>query len=117
MAQTVKLSGVTIKTPSDFSFEYYNITKAERTADGTMHMDLIAKKRKYLFNYTVLSASELETITDIINGTNMFFTLTYYDNNVLQTATVYTGAIHKTAFRSDTGAWYFRDVSFDLIEQ
>ena len=117
MAQTVKLSGVTIKTPSDFSFDYYNLTKAGRTADGTMHMDLIAKKRKFFFKYSVLSASELETITNIIDGTTMFFTLTYYDNNVLQTATVYTGAIHKTAFRSDTGAWYFRDVGFDLIEQ
>jgi hypothetical protein len=117
MAQLLQLNDTTIKIPNNFQIEKYNITKAERTADGTMHMDLIAKKRKFLFNYTVLSGSEYDKIIDIIDSTDMFFTIDYVENDVAKSATVYTGAIHSTQFRTDSGAWYWKDVAFDLIER
>ena len=117
MAQILQLDGTIIKKPTSFNIEKYNITKAERTSDGTMHMDFIAKKRKFLFKYDSLKGNDLETILDIIDGTNMFFDLEYIENDVNKSATVYVGDIKSEQFRTDTGAWYWTNVSFDLIEQ
>lgn len=116
MAQLLTLNGTTIKKPNNFGIEKYNLTKAGRTADGTMHLELIAKKRKFTLSYEVLRGTELEVILGIIDGTSVFFTLTYVENNVTKTATVYSGAIKSTQFRTD-GPWYWKDVTFDLIEQ
>jgi hypothetical protein len=116
MAQILTLNGRTIKQPTSFRIEKYNLTKAGRTSDGTMHLDFIAAKRKFYFEYEVLAGDELDTILDVIGGTTMFFDITYKDNNVNYSATVYVGAISKKQFRTD-GVWYWKDVSFDLIEQ
>lgn len=117
MAQLLKLNGTTIKKPQSFDLESYNLTKAGRTLDGTMHLDLIAKKKKFLLKYDVLHANDLATILGIIDGNDMFFTLSYVDNDTTYTKTVYVGAIKKKQFRTDSGAWYWKDVTFDLIEQ
>ena len=116
MAQVLKLGGVTIKQPTSFDIEEYNLTKAGRTTDGLMHLDFIAKKYKFLFSYDVLAGNDLTTIRNIISGANMFFLIEYKENNVNKSATVYVGAIHKRQFRTD-GVWYWKDVAFDLIEQ
>ena len=118
MSQNIKLNGITIKQPNvdDFSIEKYNLTKAGRTSNGDMQMDLIAKKRKFTFKYEVLSGTELNTILNILDGNNVFITLSYVENNVSKSATVYAGAIKATQFRTD-GVWYWKDVAFDLIER
>jgi len=115
--QVLKLGGATIKQPTSFTTEKYNITKAARTLDGNMKMDLIAKKLKFLFEYEVLSGTDLEAILAVIDTDEMFFVLTYTENNDTEkTATVYVGAIHAKKFRTD-GVWYWTNVKFDLIEQ
>ncbi len=116
MAQLISISGVTIKTPHTFVIERYNITQAGRVADGTMTMDLIAKKRKFLFEYRVISGIDMKRILDIIDGTNMFMPVAYKESNVIKTAECYVGHIPSTIFRTD-GPWYYTDVNFDLIEQ
>lgn len=119
MAQLITLNGVSIKQPKpgNFSIEKYKITKSGRTADGSMHMDLISKKKKFVFKYEELKGSDLKDIADIVDGDTMFFPITYYDDNgTAQSKTVYSGALKYTNFRSDQG-WYWRDVNFDLIEQ
>jgi len=117
MAQLITLSGTTVKTPTEFIIEEYNLSKSGRTADGKMHMDYIAAKNKFLLRYAVLSQSEYDTLRAIIRTSTMFFPITYKDNDVIYSKTVYVGAIHRTQFRTDTGAWYWKDVKFDLIEQ
>ena len=112
----VKINGTTIKTPHSLDIEKYKLTKASRVASGKMHMDLIAKKRKFNFEYEVLKGSELDKIVDILDSSAIFFTLEYQENGVTKTATVYAGAIHASKFRTNSG-WYWKKVRFSLIEQ
>ena len=111
------IDNVRIKTPHEFRISRFNLTKAGRVASGQMVMDLIAKKRKFEFTYNILSGKEFEDILALIDANKMFFVLTYTENDIIKTATVYTGSITQDKFRSDTGAWYWKNVSFDLIEQ
>lgn len=111
-----KLNNTKIKTPPDFEIEHYNITKADRNAEGDMIMELVAKKRKFILSYPVLSAKELGEILGEIDTANVFFTFEYPDNGQVKTATVYTGPIRRRRFRTDQG-WYWRDVTFNLIER
>lgn len=111
-----KLDGIVIKSPTSFATELYKLTKAGRLASGKMVMDVIAKKRKFQLEYTVLSGTDLTTITDILFNDSAFYTFEYVENNTTKTATVYVGAITYDRFRSD-GRWYWTNVEFDLIEQ
>lgn len=115
----MKVDGVTIKNPTEFSIERYNITKAGRVASGKMVMDLVAKKRKFLLRYAAISGKDLNTILSAIDTNNMFMTFEYVENGVTKTATVYVGHIpsvlHRMAASGDH--WYWKDVNFDLIEQ
>ena len=112
----LRINGTNIKTPHNFEIEKYKLTKAGRVASGKMTMDVIAKKRKFIFEYEVLSGRDLDTIVNIIDGNDAFYTLEYEENGVLKTATVYPGAIKAVKFRTD-GIWYWKNVHFALIEQ
>ena len=119
MVQVITLAGQTIKQPKpgDFGIEKYKLTQAGRTIDGTMHMDLVAKKKKFTLKYDILKGADLKTIADIVDGDTMFFAITYYDNNgTAQSKTVYSGALKYTNNRSNQG-WYWTDIQVDLIEQ
>ena len=116
MAQAITLAGSAIKQPKDFRIGSFNLTKAGRVATGDMTLEYIATKRKFYFEYDVLAGDELDIIKDIITGSTMFFTLTYKDNGNSESATVYAGALEKEAFRND-GVWYWKSVSFDLIQK
>jgi len=114
--QVLTLAGQSIKQPKDFKIDSFNLTKAGRVATGDMTLEYIATKRKFYFEYEVLRGDDLDTIKDIITGSTMFFTLTYKDNDVEESATVYAGALTKTQFRTD-GKWVWKSPAFDLIEQ
>ena len=116
MSQILTLAGQSIKRPTDFKIGSFTLTKAGRTADGTMHLERIAGKRKFYFEYDVLNGDDLDTIKNIIEGTTMFFILTYKDNDNAKSATVYAGSLEKTQFRTD-GYWVWKNITFDLIEQ
>jgi len=111
-----KLNGIPIKTPPEFEIEHYNITKADRNAEGYMIMELVAKKQKFLLTYPVLSKDELDTILNIIDSSEVFFTFEYPDNGIIKSATVYSGPIRRRRFRTHMG-WYWKDVTFNLIER
>lgn len=112
----IKLNGIAIKQPTNLVIERYNITNAKRLASGKMMMDLIAKKRKFNLTYEVLAGRSLDQILAIIDSNQMFFTLTYTENDTVKTATVYCGQISAQKFRT-TGGWYWKNVTFNLIEQ
>lgn len=117
MAMLLRVGGVVMKQPSDFSMEKYNLTKSGRVASGKMKIELIAKKRKFLFVYDVISGVELDTLLSVIDSDEMVFLLEYTENSdVIKSAMVYVGAIKAKKFRTD-GVWYWKDVTFDLIEQ
>lgn len=113
----VTLGGRSIRQPHDLDISRFNITKSGRTANGKMTMDLIAKKRKFKFQYTVLSGKDYQNILDVIDTNNMFFTLVYLENGIQKSAVVYVGEISAKKFRTGTNGWYWKNVNFDLIEQ
>lgn len=113
---TLKINGVSIKEPSSLKIERYNLTKAGRVSSGKMTLELVAKKRKFFLEYEAISGAELKKILDLIDGTQMFFTVEYEDYDGWKSAVCYAGAIPTEYFRKNMG-WYWKGVNFDLIEQ
>jgi hypothetical protein len=115
--QNFQINGVTIKRPTSFKIERYNVTNLSRRADALMVGDLIAKKHKFYFTYDAITSDELNNILDAIwNTDSLFYTLTYVENNETKQATVYSGSIPASLYM--TGAkWVWKDLTFNLIEQ
>jgi hypothetical protein len=119
MAQLITLNGVEIKQPKpgDFGIERYTLSTAGRVASGKMMIEIVAKKTKLTFKYDVLKGADLKTIADIVDGDTAFFDAVYMDDNgEIKTITVYAGALKYVNFRSSQGI-YWREISFDLIQQ
>ena len=113
------VNGVAIKNPSGFKIERYNVTNMERLADAKMVGDLIAKKRKFYFTYDSISGYDLDVILEAIWETNaLFFPITYVENGVSKSATVYAGSIPTDLHKAGrTTNWTWKNVAFNLIEQ
>jgi len=116
MAQLLKVNNTTLRNPQEFSIEKYDITKAGRVANGAMTLELVAKKRKFLLRWEVISGTDLDAILAEIDQDAMFFTFSYVENGTTKTAECYSGAKKVKQFRPE-GVWYWTDVSFDFIEQ
>jgi hypothetical protein len=118
MAQILRIDGTVVPMPTDFDMADYNLTKSGRVASGKMTMEIISQKRKFFFTYEVLCGTELELIKSLVlNPTRPFFVLEYTENSgTVKSAIVYVGEIQRKKFRTD-GPWYWKDVTFNLIEQ
>lgn len=113
-----KINDVPIKNPSGFKIERYNVTTMERLGDASMAGDLVAKKRKFYFTYKAICALDLNVILNAIWETDeLFYTLSYKENNIEKTAVVYSGAIPTELQNAATSNWVWQNVSFDLIQQ
>ncbi len=116
------INGVAIRNPTDLTIEYYTITQAGRVATGDMVMDYVASKRTFELTYSHITSTDLNTILDIL-WTNLattkqcFHTLTYLDDGVTKTATVYAGAIPKKLHCGQGAQWVWKNVTFSLIEK
>jgi formylmethanofuran dehydrogenase subunit A len=117
MAMPLKVNGVPIKNPSSFKISHYNITKAGRVASGEMTMELVAKKRKFFFEYKAINSIDKKAIMDVIDTNEMFFTLEYVEDGENKSATVYVGEIPRERFRTDGSVWYWKNFNFNLIEK
>lgn len=113
------INGQTIKNPSTFKIERYNVTNMERLADARMVGDLIAKKRKFYFTYEAISSYDLDLILNAIWETNtLFFPIQYLENSVAKSAIVYVGSIPTELHKAGRGPdWVWKNVTFNLIEQ
>lgn len=117
MKADYKINGTPIKRPSSFKIERYNVTNMERLANAEMCGDLIAKKRKFYFTYDAIQSTELNNILNLIWETDdIFFNLTYVENNEEKTARVYSGSIPSDLYRTGS-KWVWKNVTFDLIEK
>lgn len=113
-----KLAGFSLKSPTSFNIAKYNLTKSGRVASGKVKLKIIARKRKFEFEYTVLSGTDYQIIDDLLygTGTSEFYTFEYVENGIEKSATVYSGALTADKFRTD-GIWYWKNVKFALIEE
>lgn len=114
-----QINGTSIKNPTEFKIERYNVTTLDRLADAKMVGDLVAKKRKFYFTYEAISGYDLDKILDLIWETNaLFYDLTYLENGKSKSATVYVGSIPTELHRAGrTTNWVWKNVTFNLIEQ
>lgn len=110
------INGFTLKQPTSFDLEDYPLTKSGRVASGKMKIELVAWKRKFVFAYEVMSGPEIEQLKRAIRTNRMLFPLEYVENGVDYCAIVYGGAIKRQRFRTD-GIWYWKNVTFNLIEE
>ena len=113
------VNGRTIKNPSSFKIERYNVTNMERLAAARMVGDLIANKRKFYFTYAAISGDDLDNILEAIWETNsLFFPLNYIENGQSKSAIVYVGSIPTELHKAGkTTNWVWKNVTFNLIEQ
>lgn len=118
-SNTLRINSTNIKKPTTFKIERYNVTNLERNAAGLMCGDLIAKKRKFYFTYDAISARDLDTILNVLWETDdIFYTLTYDENNVQKSVTVYAGSIPSDLHHAGPSEeWVWKNVTFNLIER
>lgn len=114
-----KIGSTIIKKPTTFRIERFNVTNMERLTSAKMVGDLIAKKLKFYFTYAAISGYELDIILSAIwIPESLFFTLTYPENGIAKTASVYVGSIPADLHRGGASTnWVWKNVTFNLIEQ
>lgn len=112
------VNDVTIKNPSTFKIERYNVTTMERLSNAAMVGDLIAKKRKFYFTYDAITAEEFDTILSAVYDTDkLFFPLQYPDRDQMRQATVYVGSIPADLHHMSDRNAVWKNVTFNLIER
>lgn len=113
------VNGVTIKNPSAFKVERYNVTTMERLSNAKMVGDLIAKKRKFYFTYDAITGEDLDNIFKAIDSTKLFYKLTYPEDGTDNTASaeVYVGSMPYELHRMGTKSSVWKNVTFNLIER
>lgn len=117
-ASNFMIGDTPIKNPSSFKVERYKVTDLTRLASAKMVGDLIARKRKFYFGYEAISAPELNVILDALwHAGGIFYTLSYMENGLWQTATIYPGSIPSELHSAHSRTWVWKGVNFDLIEQ
>ncbi len=114
----MRINGITIKNPSTFKIERYNVTTMERLSNATMVGDLVAKKLKFYFTYDVLTAQELDTILQAIwDSSGLFFPFQYSDRGISKITMVYVGSIPSELHYMSDKNTVWKNVSFNLIER
>ena len=114
------VNGVTIKNPTGFKVERYNVTTMTRLSNASMTGDLIAQKYKFYFTYEAISAEEFDSILEAIwDSKQLFFTLEYPYQGEQRRAQVYVGSIPSDLHRGGMASpnWVWKNVTFNLIER
>ena len=115
----MKINTVAIATPSALSVDIEVISKAERSENGTMLIEVIATKRKLNCTWQYLTNASLLALLTAVTPT--FVSVEYEDplTGTTRTGTFYTGSKSQGVQRfGSTGAvvgWV--DTKFNFIEQ
>lgn len=114
------ISGTAVKSPQSYQVVIQDIdAKATRDARGMLHRDRIATKRKIIATWAPLSLSECKALLDSVK--DEFFSVKYLDpwDGGMATRTFYVGDRSAPAltFIDNMGGYYWKNVSFDLVEQ
>lgn len=113
----IKISGVNIPTPSEYSVSIMDLSKAERNAKGTMIIERIATKRKIELSWKHLSKEQLAQVLNLVAP--VFFQVTYVDPQTggTRTGTFYCGDRKAGMLDFRNGVPRYKDVQFNLIER
>ena len=117
----IRINGVTITpNPSTVERGIFRISNAERTADGTMMLEVIATKRRVDLGWSFIADADYKRLLDLIEQGGPFYQVTYPDLQALggeRTITAYVGDINDSAWHTIGGQRWWRDVSIAFIER
>lgn len=113
----IKINGVELPTPSDYTVGIQDISKAERNANGLMIIERIATKRKIELSWKYLSKEDLSKVFNLVSP--VFFTVEYIDpkENAKKAGTFYAGDRTAGALDFIDGNIRYKDVKFNLVER
>lgn len=113
----IKIKGVELPTPSEYSVGIQDISKAERNANGTMIIDRIATKRKIELSWKMLDSNTLSQVLNAVAP--VLFTVEYMDpqDNAMKTGTFYCGDRNNPMMRFTNGVPIYKDVKFSIVER
>lgn len=113
----IKIDGVEIPTPSDYTVGIMDLSKAERNARGDMIIERIATKRKIEMSWNYLTKEQLSNLFNLVSP--VFFEVEYIDpqDNGIKTGTFYAGDRKAGALDYKNGVIRYKDISFNAIER
>lgn len=113
----IKINGVELPTPSDYSVGIQDLSKAERNANGLMIIERIATKRKIELAWKYLEKEELSRVFNLVSP--VFFQVEYIDpqENRRKTGTFYVGDRNAGALDYRDGNIRYKDIKFNLVER
>ena len=113
----IKINGVELPTPTDFTAGVMDISDAERNTAGIIHIKRIATKRKLELGWPFMSDTDLKKVLDLVSST--FFTVEYPDPQTgnRRTGVFYVGDRTMGALDYKNGRVRWKDIKFNLIER
>ena len=113
----IRVGGVDLPTPSEYSIGIMDISNAERNSQGTMIIERIAQKRKISIKYKYCDAS---TMSKILKATEpIYYNVTFLDpvTNTYKTSSFYNGDRNMGMIDFKNGVPRYKDLQFDFIER
>lgn len=113
----IKVNGVELPTPSDYTVGIQDISKAERNARGTMIIERIATKRKLELAWKYLTKDQLQQVLNAVSP--VFFTVEYPDpqTGARRSGSFYAGDRTVGAMDYIDGNIRWKDIKFNVVER
>lgn len=113
----IEINGIRIPVPTAFSVDIEDLDgESERTADGNLHRERIAVKRKLKLEYKWLDQHQSSELLNAMG--DEFFNVTYPDpQEGYTTKTFYVGARSTPMYSYINGSPRWEKMSFNFIER
>lgn len=111
---SLTINGSAIISPTNFRPVPFRIERRERTADGTMVIDVIATKHTFDLGYYELDGDEIVFWTGLYSA-GATFTFTYPLNGATQTKTVWITDLTKELVLEDPEVWQGVNITMEEI--
>lgn len=113
----LKVAGTLLPNPAKLEVGEFDISRAERTADGTMAMEIIATKRRIDVEWHMIPDSQLNTILNAVKANRPFFSVEYPFAGGTTTMTCYLGDRQLGLWHTRNGVRYWESVKMAFVER
>ena len=120
MNDLIKINGVTIKTPSKFSYirQDFDLDSARSVTGDMVRQRITTKVKLELVWFSgAMDAQSMATLLQAVD--DVFFEVSYYDihDGQIRTSTFYVGDRSATMYSYINGVPVFNEISFSLVEK
>lgn len=115
----LKIDGVEMPAPSDYSVSSFDITEAGRNAKGDMQIDYIATKQKLEVSWVLLTNAQKESIVNAIKSPQhitMQVNFISVSGGLNASMTCYKGDITSGVLKINSDDTYWKDFKVNFIE-